>query len=287
MTHQELLKKIRKIEIKTKGLSKQIFAGEYHSAFKGRGMAFSEVRDYGYGDDIRDIDWNVTARFNKPYVKVFEEERELTVMLLIDISASETFGTNQVFKRELITEVAAVLAFSAIQNNDKAGVIFYTDKVEKFIPPKKGSSHILHIIKELIDFKPEHTKTDTAEALRYMTNIIRKRCTAFIISDFMDTGFNKALQIANHKHDVIALQISDQREEDMPRIGFVKMKDAETGEELWVNTSNRKVRERYARDRREMMQKLKQEFSKSGVSYTQLKTGEDYIKPLLILFKQR
>lgn len=287
MTHQELLKKIRKIEIKTKGLSKQIFAGEYHSAFKGRGMAFSEVRDYGYGDDIRDIDWNVTARFNKPYVKVFEEERELTVMLLIDISGSETFGTNQVFKRELITEVAAVLAFSAIQNNDKAGVIFYTDKVEKFIPPKKGSSHILHIIKELIDFKPEHTKTDTAEALRYMTNIIRKRCTAFIISDFMDTGFNKALQIANHKHDVIALQISDQREEDMPRIGFVKMKDAETGEELWVNTSNRKVRERYARDRREMMQKLKQEFSKSGVSYTQLKTGEDYIKPLLILFKQR
>jgi len=287
VTHQELLKKIRKIEIKTKGLSKQIFAGEYHSAFKGRGMAFSEVRDYGYGDDIRDIDWNVTARFNKPYVKVFEEERELTVMLLIDISGSETFGTNQVFKRELITEVAAVLAFSAIQNNDKAGVIFYTDKVEKFIPPKKGSSHILHIIKELIDFKPEHTKTDTAEALRYMTNIIRKRCTAFIISDFMDTGFNKALQIANHKHDVIALQISDQREEDMPRIGFVKMKDAETGEELWVNTSNRKVRERYARDRREMMQKLKQEFSKSGVSYTQLKTGEDYIKPLLILFKQR
>ncbi len=287
MTHQELLKKIRKIEIKTKGLSKQIFAGEYHSAFKGRGMAFSEVRDYGYGDDIRDIDWNVTARFNKPYVKVFEEERELTVMLLIDISGSETFGTNQVFKRELITEVAAVLAFSAIQNNDKAGVIFYTDKVEKFIPPKKGSSHILHIIKELIDFKPEHTKTDTAEALRYMTNIIRKRCTAFIISDFMDTGFNKALQIANHKHDVIALQISDQREEDMPRIGFVKMKDAETGEELWVNTSNRKVREKYARDRREMMQKLKHEFSKSGVSYTQLKTGEDYIKPLLILFKQR
>jgi uncharacterized protein (DUF58 family) len=287
VTHQELLKKIRKIEIKTKGLSKQIFAGEYHSAFKGRGMAFSEVRDYGYGDDIRDIDWNVTARFNKPYVKVFEEERELTVMLLIDISGSETFGTNQVFKRELITEVAAVLAFSAIQNNDKAGVIFYTDKVEKFIPPKKGSSHILHIIKELIDFKPEHTKTDTAEALRYMTNIIRKRCTAFIISDFMDTGFNKALQIANHKHDVIALQISDQREEDMPRIGFVKMKDAETGEELWVNTSNRKVREKYARDRREMMQKLKHEFSKSGVSYTQLKTGEDYIKPLLILFKQR
>ena len=287
MTHQELLKKIRKIEIKTKGLSKQIFAGEYHSAFKGRGMAFSEVRDYGYGDDIRDIDWNVTARFNKPYVKVFEEERELTVMLLIDISGSETFGTNQVFKRELITEVAAVLAFSAIQNNDKAGVIFYTDKVEKFIPPKKGSSHILHIIKELIDFKPEHKKTNTAEALRYMTNIIRKRCTAFIISDFMDTGFNKALQIANHKHDVIALQISDQREEEMPRIGFVKMKDAETGEELWVNTSNRKVREKYARDRREMMQKLKQEFSKSGVSYTQLKTGEDYIKPLLKLFKQR
>jgi uncharacterized protein (DUF58 family) len=287
VTHQELLKKIRKIEIKTKGLSKQIFAGEYHSAFKGRGMAFSEVRDYGYGDDIRDIDWNVTARFNKPYVKVFEEERELTVMLLIDISGSEAFGTNQQFKRELITEVAAVLAFSAIENNDKAGVIFYTDKIEKFIPPKKGSSHILHIIKELIDFKPEHTKTNTAEALRYMTNIIRKRCTAFIISDFMDTGFSKALQIANHKHDVTALQISDRREEEIPRIGFVKMKDAETGEELWVNTSNRKVREKYARDRREMMQKLKHEFSKTGVNYTQLNTGEDYIKPLVKMFKKR
>ena len=287
MTHKELIKKIRKIEIKTRGLSKHIFAGEYHSAFKGRGMAFSEVRDYGYGDDVRDIDWNVTARFNKPYIKIFEEERELTVMLLVDISGSQAFGTQQRLKNELITEISAVLAFSAIQNNDKIGVIFFTDKVEKFIPPQKGRTHILRIIQELIDFKPEHKKTNIAEALRYMTNIVKKRCTAFIISDFIDEGFAKALQIANHKHDIIALNIYDERESKMPRIGFVKMKDAETGEELWVNTSNKKVRERYTEKQKKNHAELKQIFSKAGVDYTNIKTNDDYIIPLLKLFKQR
>ncbi len=287
MTHKELLKKVRKIEIKTRGLSKHIFAGEYHSAFKGRGMAFSEVREYSYGDDIRDIDWNVTARFNKPYIKTFEEERELTVMLLVDISGSESFGSRLRFKKELITEISAVLAFSAIQNNDKIGVIFFSDKIEKFIPPKKGTSHILHIIKELIDFSPENSGTNISEALRYMTNAIKKRCTAFVISDFMDKNFEKALQIANHKHDVIALKINDKREAQMPKIGFVKMKDAETGEEIWVNTSNKKVRNRYAQDYAEKQATIFKGFKKAGVDYTQIHTDEDYIKPLLKLFKQR
>lgn len=287
MTHKELLKKVRKIEIKTRGLSKQIFAGEYHSAFKGRGMAFSEVREYSYGDDIRDIDWNVTARFNKPYIKVFEEERELTVVLAVDISGSEAFGSRVQFKRDLITEISAVLAFSAIQNNDKIGVIFFSNKIEKFIPPKKGISHILHIIKELIDFKPENSGTDISEALRYITNAIKKRCTAFVISDFMDENFEKALQIANHKHDVIALKINDKREAIMPKIGFVKMKDAETGEELWVNTSNKKVRARYANDYSEKQSRILKAFTKAGVDYTGIHTDEDYIKPLIKLFKNR
>ncbi|MEA2043404.1 MAG: DUF58 domain-containing protein [Bacteroidota bacterium] len=287
MTHKELIKKVRKIEIKTKGLSKHIFAGEYHSAFKGRGMAFSEVRDYNYGDDVRDIDWNVTARFNKPYIKVFEEERELTVMLLVDISGSESFGTQKTFKNDLITELSAVIAFSAIQNNDKIGVIFFSDKVEKFIPPKKGTSHTLHIIKELIDFKPDNQATNISEALRYMTNIVKKRCTAFIISDFYDNNFSQALRIAGHKHDVIALQIYDERETKMPRIGFVKMKDAETGEELWVNTANKKVRQQYEKKQAEFYAGLKQIFRKAGVDHTKISTNEDYIKPLLKLFKQR
>ncbi len=287
MTHKELLKKVRKIEIKTRGLSKQIFAGEYHSAFKGRGMAFSEVREYSYGDDIRDIDWNVTARFSKPYIKVFEEERELTVMLLIDISGSGIFGSKLRLKKELVTEIAGVLAFSAIQNNDKIGVIFFSDKIEKFIPPKKGTTHILHIIKELIDFKPQNLGTDISEALRYLTNVIKKRCTAFVISDFIDKNFKKALQIANHKHDIIALKINDMREAEMPNIGFIKMKDAETQEEIWVNTSSKKVRKRYAEEYAKTQEEIFKTFKKIGVDYTEIQTHQDYVKPLITLFKRR
>ncbi len=287
MDSKELIKKVRKIEIKTRGLSKHIFAGEYHSAFKGRGMSFSEVREYQFGDDVRNIDWNVTARFNKPYIKVFEEERELTVMLLIDVSGSKNFGTKQRFKDELITEVSAVIAFSAIQNNDKIGVIFFSDRIEKFIPPKKGKKHILHIIRELIDLKPESLETNVSEALRYLTSAIKKRSTAFIISDFMDSNFEKAMQIAAYKHDVIALQIYDERERKLPPLGFVKLKDAETGKEIWVNTSNRKVRQKYEKDRANFDNKLKTTFAKSGVDYTELRTDGDYVKALLGLFKKR
>ena len=287
METSELLKKVRKIEIKTRGLSKHIFAGEYHSAFKGRGMSFSEVREYQFGDDVRSIDWNVTARFNKPYIKIFEEERELTVMLLIDMSGSKNFGTKQRFKDELVTELSAVLSFSTIQNNDKIGVIFFTDKVEKFIPPQKGRKHILRIIRELINCNPGSKKTDISEALRYFTNSIKKRCTAFVISDFMDKNFEKALQIANHKHDVIALQIFDERETELPPIGLVKMKDAETGKEIWVNTSNKKLRTKFKADRLKFDAELKNTFAKSGVDFAKIKTNEDYIKPLLRLFKSR
>ena len=230
METSELLKKVRRIEIKTRGLSRNIFAGQYHSAFKGRGMAFSEVREYQYGDDIRDIDWNVTARYIRPYVKVFEEERELTVMLMIDVSGSRDFGSVNVMKKEIITEIAATLAFSAIQNNDKIGVLFFSDKIEKFIPPQKGKKHILYIIRELIDFKPDDTKTDISLVLKYLTNAIKKRCTAFLISDFIDKGgFKDALTIANRKHDVVAIQVYDQRETELPSVGLMKVKDAETG----------------------------------------------------------
>ncbi len=287
MDSSELLKKVRKIEIKTRGLSRHIFAGEYHSAFKGRGMAFSEVREYQFGDDIRSIDWNVTARYSKPYIKIFEEERELTVMLLVDVSGSKNFGTHSMYKKELVTELAAVISFSAIQNNDKIGVIFFSNKVEKFIPPKKGKKHILHIIRELINFTPESKETNISEALRYLSNVIKKRSTAFIISDFMDTGFERSLQIANHKHDVIALQIYDKRERELPSIGFVKVKDAETGKEMWVNTSNRKTRNNYMEFRRKKDSELKETLARSGVDHAELRTDEDYIKPLLRLFKKR
>ena len=244
METSDILKKVRQIEIKTKGLSNNIFAGEYHSAFKGRGMAFSEVREYQYGDDIRDIEWNVTARFNKPYVKVFEEERELTVMLLIDVSGSLDFGTQNQTKREMVTEIAATLAFSAIQNNDKIGVIFFSDKVEKFIPPMKGRKHILYIIRELLDFKPESTRTDVGFALQYLTQAIKRRCTAFVISDFIDKNdFCQSLSIANRKHDVVAIQVYDKRVAELPNIGLVKMHDAETGYDMVVDTSSRKVRD--------------------------------------------
>jgi len=289
METTDLLKKVRKIEIKTRGLSRNIFAGEYHSAFKGRGMAFSEVREYQFGDDIRSIDWNVTARYSTPYIKVFEEERELTVMLLIDVSASREFGTFEKTKKNVITELSAVLSFSAIQNNDKIGVIFFSDKIEKFIPPKKGKSHILRIIRELIDFHPESTGTDITEAVRYLTNAIKKRCTAFVISDFMDDSkeLDMALSIANNKHDMVALNIFDARETELPSIGMIKLKDAEKGSYVWVDSSSRKTRKLYADWWIKHMGKLDGMFKKCGVDYVSINTNEDYVKSLMTLFKKR
>lgn len=294
MEASELLNRVRKIEIKTRGLSSQIFAGQYHSAFKGRGMAFSEVREYQYGDDIRNIDWNVTARFNQPFVKVFEEERELTVMLLIDVSGSRMFGTTNLLKKNLITEISAVLAFSAIQNNDKIGVLMFSDKVEKFIPPKKGRTHILHIIRELINFTPTSGGTDLSEALRYLTNAIKKRCTTFILSDFMDflpnsvtPNFTNALTIAGNKHDVVGVRIYDPREVELPPIGLVKMKDAETGNYTWIDTSSISVRESYNKWWCDTELSLKQTFSRCKVDSVSIATDEDYVKPLIKLFKQR
>lgn len=287
MEATELLKKVRKIEIKTRGLSRHIFAGEYHSAFKGRGMAFSEVREYQFGDDIRTLDWNVTARFNHPYIKVFEEERELTVMLLIDVSGSKEFGTQIQLKQEQMTEIAAVLSFSAIHNNDKVGVIFFSSNIEKFIPPKKGRKHILRIIRELIYFKPENRETNIAEALRYFTNVIKKRSIAFIISDFIDSNFDEALTIANKKHDIIALKIYDKRETEIPSIGLVKMMDAETKKYIWVDTSNKKVRNTFSSWWKSSEKQLKEIFTKSGVDSVSIRTDEDYVKPLMNLFKRR
>lgn len=287
MDTSEIFKKVRKIEIKTRGLSNQIFSGQYHSAFKGRGMAFSEVREYQYGDDIRNIDWNVTARFNHPYIKIFEEERELTVMLLIDVSGSNEFGTTTAMKESMITEIAAVLAFSAIQNNDKVGVIFFSDKIEKFIPPKKGSSHILRIIRELVDFRSENNGTKVSESLRYLTNAIKKRCTAFVLSDFMDSGFDEALQIASNKHDVTAIRIFDPRETEMPNIGLTKFRDAETGKNVWVDTTKKSVRETYKKWYAENDKKLKRIFVKSGTDVAHIRTDQDYVKQLIKLFQQR
>ncbi len=287
MDASEIFKKVRKIEIKTRGLSNQIFSGQYHSIFKGRGMAFSEVREYQYGDDIRSIDWNVTARFNHPFVKIFEEERELTVMLLIDVSGSNIFGTQVAMKEDVITEIAALLAFSAIHNNDKVGVIFFSNKIEKFIPPKKGTTHILRIIRELVDFKTENQGTNIAESLRFLTNAIKKKCTAFILSDFMDKNFDEALQIANSKHDLIAIKISDPREYEMPDIGLVKFKDAETAKNIWVDTSDLKTRKLYNNWYSENEKYLKKVFVKSGVDVANIRTDEDYVKPLINLFKRR
>ncbi len=289
MEATELLKKVRQIEIKTRGLSRNIFAGEYHSAFKGRGMAFSEVREYEFGDDIRNIDWNVTARYNHPYVKIFEEERELTVMLLIDVSGSREFGSFEKMKKNVITEIAAVLSFSAIQNNDKIGVIFFSSKIEKFIPPKKGRSHILRIIRELIDFQPEERGTDITETIRYMTNAIKKRCTAFVISDFMDDNpeLELALSIANNKHDVVALKIYDEREKELPPIGMLKLKDAETGNYIVVDSSSRKIRKKYNEWWNNHMMKLDLMLKKCGVDYVAISTQEDYVKSLMTLFKKR
>ena len=288
METSELLKRVRKIDIKTRGLSKNIFAGEYHSAFKGRGMTFSEVREYQYGDDIRNIDWNVTARHNRPYVKIFEEERELTVMLMIDVSASRNFGTISKLKKNQITEIAAVLAFSAIQNNDKIGVIFFSDKIEKFIPPKKGRTHILHIIRELIDFYPEDKQTDIEQALEYMTNSIKKRCTCFVISDFIDEhDFAHALAIANRKHDVVALRVYDPRENQLPPVGMMYLRDAETGEQMWVDTSDKKLREAYEKYAFVREKELDAIFKRSGVDVANIRSDEDYVRALITLFKKR
>lgn len=288
METSELLKKVRQIEIKTRGLSRNIFAGQYHSAFKGRGMAFSEVREYQYGDDIRDIDWNVTARYNKPFVKVFEEERELTVMLLVDVSASQDFGTRQSVKRDVVTEIAATLAFSAIQNNDKIGVIFFSDKIEKFIPPKKGKKHILYIIRELITFQADSPKTDMGMALKYLTNVIKKRCTTFMISDFIDVrDYNNALTIANRKHDIVALQVYDNLEMQLPDVGLMKVMDSETGAEKWVDTSSRKVREVYRDWWKKQQDGMQTSFNRSKVDSVSVRTDEDYVKALMALFKKR
>ena len=286
MDTTELIKKVRKIEIKTRGLSNQVFAGEYHSAFKGKGMTFSEVREYQYGDPIKGIDWNVTARYNKPYVKVFEEEREMTVMLLIDVSSSKIFGTQSQLKSDLITEIAAVLSFSAIANNDKIGVIFFSSKIEKFIPPKKGKSHILRIIRDLIEFEPEEKGTNISEALRYYSNVIKKRSTGFIISDFIDENFENALKIANNKHDLIALRVFDKREREIPNIGLIQIKDAETGRIKWIDSSNKQVRanQNWWRNSSEG---LKEIFSKNGVDNTSIETGQDYVRSLIGLFKRR
>ena len=288
METSELLKRVRKIEIKTRGLSKNIFAGEYHSAFKGRGMTFSEVREYQYGDDIRNIDWNVTARHNRPYVKIFEEERELTVMLMIDVSASRNFGTISKLKKNQITEIAAVLAFSAIQNNDNIGVIFFSDKIEKFIPLKKGRTHSLHIIRELIDFYPEDKQTDIEQALEYMTNSIKKRCTCFVISDFIDEhDFAHALAIANRKHDVVALRVYDPRENQLPPVGMMYLRDAETGEQMWVDTSDKKLREAYEKYAFVREKELDAIFKRSGVDVANIRSDEDYVRALITLFKKR
>lgn len=288
MDTTELLKKVRKIEIKTHGLSSNIFAGQYHSAFKGRGMAFSEVREYQYGDDVRDIDWNVTARFHRPYVKVFEEERELTVMLLIDVSGSGLFGTRRETKIDMVTEIAATLAFSAIENNDKIGVVFFSDKIEKYIPPKKGRKHILYIIREMLDFHPDSRRTDVAQAVEFLTSVMKRRCTAFVLSDFYSNReFLQPLTICNRKHDVVAIQVVDQRDRELPDVGLLRVQDAETGHEQYIDTGSRKVRENYLRHWQRRQGLLKDTFVKSSVDYVTIFTSDDFVKHLMGLFKRR
>ena len=287
METTDLIKKIRTIEIKTRGLTRQVFAGEYHSAFKGKGMSFSEVRGYQYGDDIRAIDWNVTARFNHPYLKVFEEERELTVMILVDVSASGNFGTRVAYKREIITEISALLAFSAIQNNDKIGVIIFSDRVEKFIAPQKGRKHILRIIKELLQFSPESNRTSLDEPLKFLTNAIKKRCTAFLISDFITPDFEKSLRIASSKHDVVALRISDRSEASLPEIGLIKAFDPETNSEQWIDTSDKATRNAYTTWWNSLQAANDVLFRKCGVDSVNINTSEDYVIPLIKLFKMR
>lgn len=287
MSTTSLLKKVRKIEIKTRGLSNHIFAGEYHTAFKGRGMAFSEVREYQAGDDVRSIDWNVTARYNTPFIKVFEEEREMTVMLLVDVSGSGNFGTNKQFKREIATELSAILAFSAIKNNDKVGVIFFSDIIEEFIPPKKGKSHILRIIRQVLSFKPKNSKTDISQAIEYFNNVMKKRCICFMLSDYISPSFEKPLKIASKKHDIVALKISDQREMELPDLGLVPFKDAETGEVSLIDTSSKAIRDLFLKNQENKNQELQKLFPKCGVDVIDIYTGEDYVKPLINFFKNR
>lgn len=288
METSEILKRVRQIEIKTRGLSNNIFAGQYHSAFKGRGMTFSEVREYQYGDDVRDINWNVTARFNKPYVKVFEEERELTVMLMVDVSSSLDFGTSKQMTNQMLTEIAATLAFSAIQNNDKIGVVFFSDKIEKFIPPKKGRKHILYIIRELLSFKAESQKTNIKQAIEFLTNVQKRRCTAFILSDFIDPkDYKDTLTIANHKHDVVAIQVYDKRVAELPDVGLMKVKDAETGFEQYIDTSSRKLREVHRQWWKERQDRMMKIFTQSNVDSISISTDGDYVKELLSLFAKR
>ena len=295
METQDLIKKVRKIEIKTRGLSSNIFAGQYHSAFKGRGMAFSEVREYQFGDDVRDIDWNVTARFHRPYVKVFEEERELTVMLLVDVSGSLDFGTQRQMKRDMAAEIAATLAFSAIQNNDKIGVVFFSDRIEKYIPPKKGRKHILYIIREMLDFKAESRRTNVAMAVEFLSQVMKRRCTAFLLSDFYEQpevagdgkNLEHALTIGNRKHDIVAIQVYDLRAKMLPDIGLMKVRDAETGHEMVIDTSSAKFRHAHTRYFMERQERLKQTFAKSSVDWTSVATNEDYVKALMMLFKKR
>ena len=288
METSDILKRVRQIEIKTRGLSNNIFAGQYHSAFKGKGMSFSEVREYQYGDDVRDIDWNVTARYHKPYVKVFEEERELTVMLLIDVSNSLDFGSVKQMKKDMVTEIAATLAFSAIQNNDKIGVIFFSDRIEKFIPPKKGRKHILYIIRELLDFKPESKRTDIKMAVEYLTNVIKKRCVTFMLSDFIDDNdYRNALTIANRKHDIVAIQVYDRRLAELPDVGLMKVRDAETGHEQWIDTSSAKLRNAHHAWWKERQVRLAETFTKSNVDSVSVRTDQDYVKSLLNLFAKR
>ena len=288
METSDILKRVRQIEIKTRGLSSNIFAGQYHSAFKGKGMSFSEVREYQYGDDVRDIDWNVTARQNKPYIKVFEEERELTVMLLIDVSNSLDFGSVKQMKKDMVTEIAATLAFSAIQNNDKIGVIFFSDRIEKFIPPKKGRKHILYIIRELLDFKPESKHTDIKMAVEYLTNVIKKRCVTFMLSDFIDDNdYRNALTIANRKHDIVAIQVYDRRLAELPDVGLMKVRDAETGHEQWIDTSSAKLRNAHHAWWKERQVRLAETFTKSNVDSVSVRTDQDYVKSLLNLFAKR
>ena len=288
METSEIIKKVRKIEIKARGLSSNIFAGQYHSAFKGRGMAFSEVREYQFGDDVRDIDWNVTARFHRPYVKVFEEERELTVMLLIDVSGSLDFGTQKQMKRDMVTEIAATIAFSAIQNNDKIGVVFFSDKIEKYIPPKKGRKHILYIIREMLDFHPESKRTDVKQAVEFLSSVQKRRTTAFILSDFYARNdFQQSLQIANRKHDVVAIQVYDQRARELPDVGLMKVVDAETGFEQYVDTSSKRLRESYRKYWQGRQSQLLETFNKSTVDNVSIATNEDFVKAMLMLFKQR
>ena len=289
METSEIIKKVRKIEIKTRGLSSNIFAGQYHSAFKGRGMAFSEVREYQFGDDVLDIDWNVTARFHRPYVKVFEEERELTVMLLIDVSGSLDFGTQKQMKRDMVTEIAATIAFSAIQNNDKIGVVFFSDRIEKYIPPKKGRKHILYIIREMLNFQPESKRTDVKQAVEFLSSIQKRRTTAFILSDFFvrDDEFLQSLQICNRKHDVVAIQVYDQRAKELPDVGLMKVVDAETGHEQYVDTGSKALRQAYHKYWVNRQSQLEETFNKSNVDHVSVATNENFVKALMILFKRR